>query len=151
MYDRREQVKKPFIEEAAYMNDLVQSGIEANRKGHVTLDFVDRNGKPVQDVHAELHQRTHDFRYGANLFMLDELETPEKNAAYKERFAEIFNIATLPFYWRDLEPEKGTPRYAADSPKVYRRPAPDLCVQYCQEHGIEPKLHCLAYDPWTPD
>ncbi len=150
MSDRREQVLKPFIEEKEYMNERVVSGIEANRKGRVTLRFVDAEGKAVNNVHAELTQRTHDFRYGANLFMLDELETPEKNEMYKERFAECFNMATLPFYWRDLEPERGKQRYAIDSPKIYRRPAPDLCVQYCKEHGIEPKMHCLCYDQWAP-
>ncbi len=60
-------------------------------------------------------------------------------------------MATLPFYWCDLEPEKGKPRFEKESPKVYRRPAPDLCLEYCNEHGIEPKLHCLNYDQWTPD
>ena len=30
--------------------------------------------------------KTHDFKYGANLFMLDELETPEKNERYKNVF-----------------------------------------------------------------
>jgi GH35 family endo-1,4-beta-xylanase len=34
--------------------------------------------------------------------------------------------------------------------KNYRRPAPDLCLEYCKEHGIEPKLHCLVYDQWSP-
>ena len=43
--------------------------------------------------------------------MLDELETEEKNEKYKKCFAELFNMATLPFYWRDLEPEKGKQRY----------------------------------------
>jgi hypothetical protein len=44
--------------------------------------------------------------------MLDELETEEKNEKYKKYFAELFNMATLPFYWDTLEPEKGKPRYA---------------------------------------
>ena len=37
-----------------------------------------------------------------------------------------------------------------NSPKVYRRPAPDLCLEFCNAHGIEPKLHCLNYDQWSP-
>lgn len=150
MSDRREQVLKPFFDEKEYMDDRVKSGIEEYRKGFAALHFVDASGKPVNNVHAELKQRTHDFRYGANLFMLDELETPEKNELYKQRFAEIFNLATLPFYWNDLEPEKGKQRYAADSPRIYRRPAPDLCIEYCKQHGIEPKMHCLCYDQTAP-
>lgn len=63
--------------------------------------------------------------------MLDEFETEEKNRAYREVFKDTFNLATVPFYWSDLEPERGKPRYTADSPKIYRRPATDLCVDYC--------------------
>ena len=77
----------------------------------------------------------------------------EKNEIYKARFAEAFNLATLPFYWKDLEPERGKPRYAKDSPRVYRRPSPDLCVEWCESNGIEPKEHCLNYpaDYTCPD
>ena len=59
-------------------------------------------------------------------------------------------MATLPFYWDTLEPERGKPRYAKDSPKVYRRPAPDLCIEFCEENGIEPREHALAYDAFFP-
>ena len=82
--------------------------------------------------------------------MLDELETPEKNERYKQVVADTFNLVTLPFYWCDLEPERGKPRYAKDSPRIYRRPTPDLCVEYCRAHGLEAKLHCLNYDRWSP-
>ena len=77
-------------------------------------------------------------------FMLDELETEEKNKKYKKCFAELFNMATLPFYWRDLEPEKDKQRYDKDSPKIYRRPATDLCIEFCEEHGIEPREHARS-------
>lgn len=150
MSDRAERILKPFEENRAYMEDRIASGIEANRKGLGKLCFVDQEGNPVRGVHAEIRQKTHDFRFGANIFMLDELETEEKNIAYQERFCELFNLATLPFYWCDLEPEKGKPRFEKESPKIYRRPAPDLCLDFCKKNGIEPKLHCLNYDQWTP-
>ena len=151
MANRREEVLRPFVEQADYLNERVSTGIELNRKGWAELSFVDREGKPVKGVTVEARQATHDFKTGANLFMLEELETPEKNAEYKRLFADAFNLATLPFYWRDLEPEQGKPRFAKDSPKVYRRPAPDLCLEYCEANGIEPKCHCLNYDQWSPD
>ena len=31
----------------------------------------------------------------------------EKNRAYEEAFLQLFNFATVPFYWDDLEPEPG--------------------------------------------
>lgn len=150
MSNRAEQVLRPFEQNYEYMTDRIESGIEANRKGRMTLRFADEKGQPLTNVQAEFKQISHDFRFGANCFMIDELETEEKNAEYKRRFAELFNTATLPFYWCDLEPEKGKPRFEKNSPKVYRRPAPDLCLDFCRQHDIEPKLHCLNYDQWTP-
>lgn len=150
MSDRANTILKPFEENRAYMEDRVQTGIEANRKGLAQLNFVDGQGVPVTDVHVEVRQKTHDFKFGANCFMIDEMETEEKNTEYKRLFADLFNLATIPFYWSDLEPEQGKPRFEKDSPKIYRRPAPDLCVEFCQKNGIEPKLHCLNYDAWTP-
>ena len=116
------------------------------RSRSLTILFKDEDGKPCETTHVKIRQKKHDFKYGANLFMLDEIvDSAEKNEMYKERFAAAFNLATLPFYWRDLEPEEGKPRYAKDSPRIYRRPAPDLCIEWCEAHGIEPKAHCLNY------
>lgn len=150
MSDRAEKTLKHFRDNKEYMDECVEKGIEANRKGLAKFTFVDCDGRSVEDVRVEFRQKTHDFKFGANIFMLGELETEEKNQLYRERFAQLFNLATLPFYWCDLEPEKGKPRFEKDSPKVYRRPAPDLCIEYCKEKGIEPKLHCLNYDQWSP-
>jgi len=151
MNEAMELYVKGFRENKTWIEDRVNTGIEANRKGYARLSFVDEQGNPVENVQITMEQKTHDFKFGCNLFMLDELETPEKNAEFKKRYAEMFNLATLPFYWCDLEPEQGKPRFSKDSPKLYRRPAPDLCLEYCEEHDIEPKLHCLNYDQWTPN
>ena len=150
MSQRADKMLKYFREHKTYMEDRVNAGIELYRKGVAKFNFVDKDGNSVDNVKIKLSQKTHDFRFGANIFMLDELETEQKNTEYKKRFAEVFNLATLPFYWCDLEPEQGKPRFTKDSPKVYRRPTPDLCLEYCAENGIEPKLHCLNYDQWTP-
>ena len=146
----RKKVLEPFERKRAYMEDRIQHGIETNRKGFATLRFTTPDNQPLKNVHVEARQKTHDFKYGANLFMLDEFERPEQNEAYKKLFADAFNIATLPFYWGDLEPEPGKPRFAKDSPKVYRRPAPDLCLEYCEANGIQPKAHCLNYASFAP-
>ena len=147
---RAQQVLKYFVENKAWMEDRIASGIEANRKGWLKLSFVDAEGNPVENVQLSLEQKTHDFKFGCNLFMLDELETQEKNQRFREMYPQLFNLATLPFYWANLEPEPGKLRFGKDSVKNYRRPAPDLCLEYCREKGIEPKLHCLVYDQWSP-
>ncbi len=147
---RAQQALRYFAQHKTWMEDRIESGIEAHRKGWLKLRFVDSEGNPVENVQVRLDQKTHDFKFGCNLFMLDELETEEKNAKFKEMYPQLFNLATLPFYWANLELEPGKLRFTKDSVKNYRRPAPDLCLEYCKEKGIEPKLHCLVYDQWSP-
>ena len=147
---RRDNVFRLFEDRYDFVKDKIENGIEQNRKGYAFIEIKDGNGKPV-DAKIEVKQKSHEFKFGANLFMLDQMETEEKNQAYKENFANLFNMATLPFYWKDLEPEKDKPRYSKGSPNIYRRPAPDLCVEFCRKHGIEPREHGLAYDTWFPE
>lgn len=125
----------------------IAEGIEKNRKRDVRVTV---NGAGGKEVTVTAEQKSHEFRFGANLFLLDEFETEEKNAEYRRKFPEIFNLGTVPFYWNTLEPEEGHPRFSADSPRIYRRPATDLCVDFCEEKGIEPKCHCLDYDLFRP-
>ena len=149
MNDRR-KVLELFDEQETSWKQRSAEGIERYRKGNGRITVVDKEGTPVSNAKIKLTQTNHEFRFGANLFMLDELESEEKNEKYKKYFSDIFNMATLPFYWDALEPERGKPRYAKDSPKIYRRPSPDLCIEFCEKHGIEPREHALAYDGFFP-
>ena len=146
----RKEVLKPFEGKKSYMEDRIASGVEANRKGTAFLTIADAQGRPVPDVKVKITQKSHEFKYGANLFMLDEIPNAKRNAQYKTAFAQAFNLATLPFYWDTLEPEQGKPRYAKSSPKIYRRPTPDLCLEFCEANKIEPKAHCLNYASLMP-
>jgi len=149
--ENRRSILEYFEEQKSFLDSTVRENIERYRKGDCILSLVDSMGNPITDATVFVKQKSHAFRFGANLFMLDELETKEKNDAYKQAFADVFNMATLPFYWDTLEPERGKPRYSADSPKVYRRPAIDLCLAFCEQHGIEPREHALAYDHFFPE
>lgn len=143
------KIFEDFIKNAEDMNARISADTEAYRKGRAKITIT-VGGKPADGAKVNFEQKSHEFKFGANCFMLDELESDEKNTRYKQLFADAFNLATVPFYWNTLEPEKGKPRFAADSPKIYRRPAPDLCLDFCEKHGIEPKLHCLNYDQFSP-
>ena len=143
-------VRELFERNKAFTDKTVEAGIERNRKGDGKITVTDKQGVPISGAKVKLVHKKHEFRFGANLLMLDEFESEEKSAIYRECFADLFNIATLPFYWNTLEPERGKPRYAKDSPKVYRRPPIDLCMEYCEERGIEPREHALAYDQHFP-
>lgn len=148
---RKKSALKYFRAYRDYTEERIKSGIELYRKGYAQIEVTDGKGNPIKGVKITAKQKSHEFKYGANIFMLDEFESEEKNQIYREKFRSLFNLATVPFYWSDLEPEQGKPRYAKDSPRIYRRPAPDLCVEYCAENEIEPKCHCLNYDNFIPD
>ena len=150
MSERRDALLKGFDQNQYFMENIVERNIAAYRKGLARIRIVDEKGQPISGAEVSLNQKSHDFNFGCTLFLLDEMETAEKNAAYREKFKEVFNYAVAPFYWSDLEPEEGKPRYAADSPKVYRRPAPDLVLEYCEANGIRVKGHCLIYHKFIP-
>lgn len=150
MATRRDALLKGFDENRFFMRTTVERNIAAHRKGRMRLRLMDAEGRPLSGAQVAVDQMGHDFNFGCNIFLLDEMETEEKNLQYREKFREIFNYAIIPFYWKDLEPERGKPRYVADSYKVYRRPAPDLALEYCDENGLRRKGHCLIYHSFTP-
>ena len=94
---------------------MLQENIEKHRKGKATVTVLDAEGKPVAGASVQLVHKKHECKFGANLFMLEEFETPEKNELYKKYFSDVFTMATLPFYWNATEPQKGHFRYEKGS------------------------------------
>lgn len=150
MYDRR-KILEFFDEQKDYLNQKISDGIEKYRKGNAEIILTDINGNPINNAEIKITQKNHEFRFGANIFMLDQLETEEKNENYKKYFSDVFNMATLPFYWNTLEPQPGQTRYGKNSPEIYRRPPIDRCIEFCEKHSIEPREHALAYDHFFPE
>ena len=149
--NERRKILEEFEKNKEFMDVAVSTGIERYRKGTARIKITDKDGNPVKNAKVKAVQKNHEFRFGANLFMLDELETKEKNDKYKKAFTDVFNMATLPFYWDCTEPEEGKTRYAKDSEKMYRRPPIDLCMEFCEKNGIEPREHALAYENFFPE
>lgn len=136
--------KDPEIEQR------IENGIRTNRMGWATLRFEDAQGKPLRDVEFDLEQTRHDFYFGANIFMLGGFDTPEKNRRYEDAFLSLFNFATVPFYWSDLEPEPGKVRFAKDSVPIARRPPPDAVVEFCNRNRLTMRGHNLLWHAWYP-
>ena len=149
MHDRYE-VLHHFENSRDFFETTVSQNIEKHRQGDLTIQIEDKNGNKIKGAQVKVRQKSHAFRFGANIFMLDELESKEKNELYKKRFSDVFNMATLPFYWDTVEPRKGELRYDKSSSKYYRRPSIDLCMEFCQKNGIEPREHALAYEHHFP-
>jgi endo-1,4-beta-xylanase len=128
----------------------IEEGIRNNRMGFATLQFFDNKGTPLTNVEIDLEQIRHEFLFGANIFMLGGFPTARQNKQFESAFTSIFNYATVPFYWSDLEPVQDKPRFAKDSPPIYRRPPPDAVVEFCQKNGLEMKGHPLVWHQWYP-
>lgn len=123
----------------------IESNIEKYRKGDAALTVVDKNGKPVANATVVIQQKTHEFKFGCNLFALHQLPTPELNSKYESAFTSLFNFATIPFYWEGLEPQKDSLRFKEGSAPIWRRPPPDEMVKWCKDHNILIKGHPMLY------
>jgi GH35 family endo-1,4-beta-xylanase len=111
------------------------SAIDKNRKSNAVVRVVDLSGRPVAGARVAVNQTSHDFLFGCNIFGFDHGQTEAQNAAYKKRFAELFNYATVGFYWRWYETQRCRPRY----------PETDKIVAWCALHGIRMKGHPLLW------
>ncbi len=119
--------------------------IEQCRKADATVVVVDAAGKPVGGAKIDVEQTRHAFLFGCNIFAWGTLGDAEREQAYRQRFAELLNSASLPFYWSMYEPQRGKPSHAHA----------EEVARWCRAHGILTKGHPLAWnsgDPsWLPD
>ena len=118
--------------------------IEKHRKSDAAIRVVDRAGKPLANAEIDVRQTRHAFLFGCNIFLWGSLPDEKTEQAYRQRFCELLNYATLPFFWTAYEPERGKPNHERME-KVAR---------WCQQHGIQTKGHPLAWnyvdDSWYP-
>ena len=110
--------------------------IQQVRTGELKVVLRGPDGQPLAGQALEYELVRHNFKFGCNIFEFDKIENPGHNRKYKEYFAGLFNLAVVPFYWRDYEPEQGR------LPTTARL---DSIIDWCQENGIEPKGHPLSW------
>jgi endo-1,4-beta-xylanase len=123
----------------------IADNIESYRKGDGAITVVDKKGRPVANATVIIQQQSSEFKFGCNLFALRQLATPELNHKYEAAFLKLFNFATIPFYWAELEPLQDSLRFKEGSVPMWRRPPPDELVKWCQAHNILIKGHPMLY------
>ena len=109
-------VAKQELAEAAQKREreivaATDAAIEKYRKADARVRVVDAAGRPVPGIKVSVEQTAHEFLFGCNIYMFDRYRSDAQNAAYKRRFQELFNYATVGFYWRWYEPQRGKPQY----------------------------------------
>lgn len=74
MNDRR-RVLELFEQNKDFVDERVTEGIEKYRKGDAKIILTDSEGAPLNNAKIKINQKNHAFRFGANIFMLDQMET----------------------------------------------------------------------------
>ncbi len=149
----------------AELQAKIDARIEKHRKADGAFEVAAPDGTEVK-----VEQISHAFQFGSHIFNFDQLGRDDWNDIYKATFTNLWNAATLPFYWGAMEPGEGAVRYGAgprDSAAFwnsvdglsakdkaqfteYRRPAPDPILEFCEANGIAPHGHVMIYPPFHP-
>ena len=134
----------------------IDERIEKFRKANAAITLADADpSKPV-----EIKQKTHNFVFGAHIFNFNQLGKKEYNDIYKSIYGDLFNSATIAFYWKNFEFEFGKMRFETEywdtedfwnsvkHPKLmphWRRPSTDQVVEFCEQKGIRMHGHPLVW------
>lgn len=87
-----------------------------HRLGEAVVTVRDLSGRPIPDAAVQVQQTSHDFAFGNIGFDFIGLANgggAAGDAELAELWLDVFNTATLPFYWGRFEPEQGRPDTAA--------------------------------------
>jgi len=85
-----------------------------------------------------VEQTRHAFAFGNIGF--DFIDPAARDTPLAQLWLDLYNTATLPFYWRDFEPVQGAPR---------TRPLRDT-AQWFRDHHVEVKGHPLVWHTLAP-
>ncbi len=124
-----------------------RSQIEQHRKGPGVITVSGADGKRLAGCKIELEQTRHEFLFGCNFFMFGRTGSAETDELYSRRFGELFNYATLGFYWSSYEPVEGRPQYDSTA----------RALDWCRQYDLVCKGHPLVWDhpasvpKWLPD
>ena len=120
--------------------EQIDRRIQQHRTGELTLTVLDAAGKPLPGADVLVEMKAHKFLFGCNIYAFGKCGSDELERAYRDRFSELLNFATLGFYWSSYERQRG--QTIAD----YVGQA----AAWCREQGIRTKGHPLCWHQTTP-
>ena len=127
----------------------------AHRVGEATVTVLGPDGRPLAGTEVVVEQLRHEVAFGNIGFDLIPLANGEAERGTQafggaraedlehlaELWLDLYNTATLPFYWGPFEPERGTP----DTTRLLRT------AQWFADRGVRLKGHPLAWHTITAD
>jgi endo-1,4-beta-xylanase len=123
--------------------DGAEERIEKYRKGTMELQLLDADGAPLPSgISLKIEQTKHAFYFGGSITSLRGNISDELVEQILDRFAEIFNYATAPFYWSGYEHKEGSPGL---SPKIQE------IVDWCKAKGMTVKGHPIVWHQTVPN
>jgi endo-1,4-beta-xylanase len=117
----------------------------ARRLVTATVTVTDGAGDVLRETPVSVEQAAHAFTFGNIGFDFVAMANGEPSTAeangLEPLYLDVFNAATLPFYWARFEPERGHP----DTRRLRRAAA------WFAHRGIRLKGHPLAWHTLAPD
>ena len=120
----------------------------SHRQSAARLRLINPDGTPASGQRVKADQISHKFLFGCGAFDSVEMmrtQDREKKAFLQERmnkWLQLFNYGTLPFYWGRYEPEEGKTAY----------PETIAAAKWLRENGVQVKGHPLCWHtacaPW---
>ena len=135
--DRQAEVQPPDPRKQvnALTDEAIDARIRKHRTAETTLTVTDGDGNPLSNTEATVTMRRHKFLFGCNVYRWGGLKDKKLENAYRRRFAELLNFATLPFYWGGYERRRGKP----DEARLR------AMAEWCRRQGIRTKGHPLVW------
>ncbi|NEK85824.1 1,4-beta-xylanase [Blastococcus saxobsidens] len=132
------------------------TSLDAVRSVEATLTVRRADGSPCADSDVTVEQVRHGFGFGNIGFDFVGLANEEQDGArenvfggaepeaaqrLEELWLDVFNTATLPFYWAGFEPEQGRP----DTRRL------QVTAEWFRDRGVTVKGHPLVWHTLAPD
>jgi GH35 family endo-1,4-beta-xylanase len=128
----------------AVQPEEVQRRIREIRNVNLRVRVRDARGSPRPGATVEVQQVRHTFLFGCNFFLFQDNNTEPWQLDYRRHFTNLFNYATLPFYWGAFEPQPGREQHQRL----------ESTARWCAEHGVATKGHPLVWHEvwprWAP-
>lgn len=112
-----------------------------HRKAAVSLAVTDGQGNPLKSARLHVKLTNHEFLFGCGAFDVlahvncADIEAKKLLSVRAEKWLDVFNYGTLPFYWGTYEPEEG---------KVQRENRA-AAADYLTKRGVRLKGHPLCW------
>lgn len=115
----------------------------AHRRADAVVTVLRPDGRPLTDTDVVVAQEQHAFLFGNIGF--DFLDPSARSESLADLWFDVFNAATLPFYWGSFEPVRGRP----DTARLL------TAARWLVDRGVVVKGHPLAWHtvgaPWLLD